>query len=76
MWPPLEGPAHVSYRDPRERTRQILDVLQAGAADMNWSTLYEVDEGLRWDAEREVWVGSDGFAHDGERLFSYSREGS
>ena len=43
---------------------------------MNWSTLYEVDEGLRWDAEREVWVGSDGFAHDGERLFSYSREGS
>ena len=34
-----------------------------------------VDDGLRWDAKREVWVGSDGFAYDGERLFAYSRGG-
>lgn len=43
---------------------------------MGWSTLYEVDDGLTWDAAREVWIGSDGFAHDGERLRQYSRTGS
>ena len=26
-------------------------------------------------AKGEVWVGSDGFAYDGERLFAYSRGG-
>ena len=26
-------------------------------------------------AKREVWFGSDGFAHDGQRLFAYSRGG-
>ena len=34
-----------------------------------------VDDGLEWDAKREVWVGSDSFAYDGERLFAYSRGG-
>jgi hypothetical protein len=70
VWPPLEDRGGQ-----RERARQVLDVLHAGAADMNWSTLYDVDDGLTWDAGREVWVGSDGFAHDGGRLFAYSRGG-
>lgn len=71
VWPPLEDRGGH-----RERARQVLEVLHAGAADLNWSTLYEVDDGLTWDAEREVWRGSDGFAHDGERLRAYSRGGS
>lgn len=50
-------------------------MLHAGEADMNWSTLYDVDEGVPWDAGRVVWVGSDGFAHDGQRLRRYSRAG-
>jgi hypothetical protein len=74
VWPPLEGPPHASYQGQRERTRQVLEVLHAGAADVGWSTLYEVDDGLRWDA-REVWTGSDGFAHDGQKFLAYSRGG-
>ena len=50
-------------------------MLHAGATEMAWSTRYDVDDGLTWDAKREVWVGSDGFAYDGERLFAYSRGG-
>ena len=39
-------------------------VLHAGAAEMAWSTCYEVDYGLRWDHERQVWTAGDGFAYD------------
>ena len=35
----------------------------------------EADYGLRWDPDRQVWVGEDGFAYDGERLYAYSRAG-
>jgi len=49
--------------------------IEAGATEMAWSTRYDVDDGLRWDAGREVWVGSDGFAHDGQKLLAYSRGG-
>ena len=53
----------------------MLEVLYAGASDMNWSTRYDVDGVLRWDPKREVWVGPDGFAFDGERLRDYSKGG-
>ena len=62
--------------DHHERVHQVIRVLHAGATEMAWSTRYDVDDGLTWDAKREVWVGSDGFAYDGERLRSYSRGGS
>jgi hypothetical protein len=38
-------------------------VLHAGAAELAWSTRYEMDYGLRWDPEREVWEATDGFAY-------------
>lgn len=76
VWPPLEGPAESRERDHHERVHEVLQALHAGATEMAWSTRYDVDEGLRWDAKREVWVASDGFAFDGERLYEYSREGS
>ena len=39
------------------------------AAEMAWSTRFEVDYGLRWDHERRVWASSaeDGFTYDGQR---------
>ena len=46
-----------------ERAKQVIRVLHAGAAEMAWSTRYEVDYGLRWDHERQVWVGEDEFAY-------------
>jgi hypothetical protein len=75
VWPPLEEPAETKARDHHERVHQVIRVLHEGATEMAWSTRYDVDDGLRWDAKREVWVGSDGFAHDGQRLFAYSRGG-
>jgi hypothetical protein len=75
VWPPLEEPVETKARDHHERVHQVIRVLHAGATEMAWSTRYEVDAGLGWDAGREVWVGSDGFSYDGERLFAYSRGG-
>ena len=72
VWPSLESD---DARAQRERARQVLGVLHAGATEMAWSTRYDVEDGLRWDAERSVWTASDGFAFDGERLFEYSRGG-
>ena len=72
VWPALESD------DPRaqhERARQVLEVLHAGATEMAWSSRYDTEDGLTWAADREVWVGSDGFAFDGSRLYEYSRAG-
>ena len=76
VWPRLEDPVQNSHRDHRERVRQVLEVLHAGATDMAWCTRYEVDRALRWDHERQVWVGFDGFAFDGGRLREYVRNGT
>ncbi len=62
-WPALEGEPRGAARDQQERVEEVLRVLHAGAAEMAWSTRYEVDYGLRWDPDREVWVASDGFAY-------------
>ena len=75
VWPPLEEPTETKVRDHHERVHEVIRVLHEGATEMAWSTRYDVDDGLRWDAKREVWVGSDGFSYDGERLFAYSHGG-
>ena len=74
VWPPLEEPTATKARDHHDRVHQVIRVLHEGATEMAWSTRYDVED-LTWDAKREVWVGSDGFAYDGERLFEYSRGG-
>jgi hypothetical protein len=58
-----------------ERGELVRHVIAKGASEMMWSTRFEVDYGLRWDHERQVWAASDGFAYDGERLYDYSRRG-
>jgi hypothetical protein len=60
----------------QERAEKVFRVLHAGAAEMAWSTRYEVDYGLKWNHERQVWEASDGFAYDGAHLFEYSRRGT
>jgi hypothetical protein len=76
VWPPLEEPTQSRERDHHERIHQIIRVLHAGATEMAWSTRYDVDDGLEWDAKREMWKGSDSFAYDGSRLYDYSRGGT
>jgi hypothetical protein len=76
VWPPLEGDPHRASYDHRERVGTILEAIAQGAADRRWSVRWEIDGDLRWDNERQVWVGEDGFAYDGARLFDYSREGT
>jgi hypothetical protein len=63
IWPTLEVPPEKAAYAQRERAKQVMRVLHAGAAEMAWSTRYEVDYGLRWDHERQVWVATDGFAY-------------
>jgi hypothetical protein len=43
----------------------IKEVIAKGASEMMWSTRYEVNYGLTWDHERQVWTATDGFAFDG-----------
>ena len=63
VWPSLEAPPERAADAQEERVRQVMRILHAGAAEMAWSTRYEVDYGLQWDAEREVWAATDGFAY-------------
>jgi len=64
-WPALEvAPDRAAYAQ-QERVKQVIRVLHEGAAEMAWSTRYEVDYGLRCDHERQVWAGEDGFVYDG-----------
>jgi hypothetical protein len=65
VWPALEVPPGEAraHHAQQERAKQVMRVLHAGAAEMAWSTRYEVDYGLRWDPDRQVWVGTDGFAY-------------
>jgi hypothetical protein len=75
VWPPLERDPYRAGYDHRERVGAILEAIARGAADKAWSVRWEIDGGLRWDDERQVWVGEDGFAYDGSRFFDYSRNG-
>ena len=65
VWPALEVPPSEQTPDKalRERAERVMRALHAGAAEMAWSTRYEVDYGLRWDPNRQAWVATDGFAY-------------
>jgi hypothetical protein len=63
VWPALEVPPERAAHAQQERARTIRQVIAKGAAEMMWSTRYEVDYGLRWDHERQVWVAADGFTY-------------
>jgi hypothetical protein len=76
VWPALEVPPEQAARAQEARAQKVLRVLHAGAAEMAWSTRYEVDYGLKWDHSRQVWAAEDGFAYDGAHLFDYSRSGA
>lgn len=65
VWPVLESePERASYAQ-EERVELVREVLHRGAAEKGLTTRFETDYGLRWDADREVWVASDGFAFEG-----------
>jgi hypothetical protein len=73
VWPTLEVPPERAAHAQQERVRTVQQVIAKGASELMWSTRYEVDYGLRWDHERQVWVVTDRFAFDGERLYDYFR---
>jgi hypothetical protein len=63
VWPSLEVSPEKAAHVQQGRAEQVMRVLHAGAAEMAWSTRYEVDYGLRWDSDRQVWAATDGFAY-------------
>jgi hypothetical protein len=64
VWPALEVPPERAARAQQERANLVRQVIARGAAELAWSTRYEVDYGLHWDPRRQVWVAADGFAYD------------
>jgi hypothetical protein len=76
VWPPLESHAHRAGHDHQARVRDVKEVIERGSSAMAYSTRFDTDYGLRWDAKRGAWVVLDGHAFDGERLRAYSREGA
>jgi hypothetical protein len=61
--PALEVAPERAASAQEESMKQVVRVLHAGAAEIAWSTRYEVDYGLRWDHKRQVWAAADGFAY-------------
>ena len=51
-----------------QRVDEVKRAIARGAADKAWSTRFETDYGLAWDAKRQVWTDSEGFAYDGLRF--------
>jgi hypothetical protein len=63
IWPSLESAPESAENDMHERTEQVLDAIARGASQRMWSTRWELDYGLRWDPDRQVWTATDGFAY-------------
>jgi hypothetical protein len=75
VWASLESSPHDADYVFRQRVYEVKDAIAKGAADKAWSTCWEVDYGLRWDHERQVWTDSEGFAYDGSKFGVGSRTG-
>ena len=60
----LESDPTTAERDHRQRVEEVLDAIGRGAAEKMWSVQWQLDYGLRWDHERQVWVAGDGFAYE------------
>jgi hypothetical protein len=73
IWPSLESSQHDADYVFHQRVYEVKEVIAKGAADKAWSTRFETDYGLRWDASREVWADADGHAYDGSRFGAGSR---
>jgi hypothetical protein len=46
---------------------EVPEAISRGAADRLWSVRHEVDGDLRylrWDHERQVWAGAEGFVYE------------
>lgn len=65
VWPPLEAEPPEAYSLHEQRVEEVISAISRGAADKAWCTRWEIDDSLRWDAERQVWTAEDGFAFEG-----------
>jgi hypothetical protein len=73
VWPPLEAESSEAFEAHEVRVEEVITAISRGAADSAWCSRWDVDHGLRWDHERQVWTAADGFAYDGAELGSYAR---
>jgi hypothetical protein len=73
VWPPLETPGKDAPYEHHQRVEAVLEAIAKGAKEKMWSTYWEVDYGLAWDARRECWVDGDGHRYDGSRFGAGSR---
>ena len=63
VWPPLEVEPPEAYSLHEERVEEVIAAISKGAADKAWCTRWEVDRGLRWDSDHQVWIAADGFTY-------------
>lgn len=64
VWPSVESQTHEASFKHRARVEEVVRAICQGAADRAWSVRYEVDYGLRWEAEKQVWTARDGHAYE------------
>jgi hypothetical protein len=70
VWPSLESDANDAHYIYHQRVEEVLNAIARGGAERMWSTRWELDYGVRWDAKRECWVDGDGHRYDGSRFGS------
>ncbi len=75
VWPSLETSAQEADHVYLQRVAEVREAIAAGATERLWCTRFETDWGLRWDSKRECWVGTDGHAYDGVRVYEHTRGG-
>jgi hypothetical protein len=59
----LEVERPEAYAAHEERVEEVIQAISRGAAEKRWTIHWHVDDGLRWNDEREAWVAGDGFAY-------------
>ena len=64
VWPSLESSLQDADHAHHQRVEEVKKTIAKGAPEMAWFTRFETDYGLRWDPERQVWTGTDGYAFD------------
>jgi hypothetical protein len=64
VWPSLESGAYDADYAHHQRIDEVKKAIAKGASEMAWSTRFETDYGLKWDADRRVWTTRGGFAYE------------
>jgi hypothetical protein len=67
VWPATDQAANTPAEAKRlhlQRAECVMQSITRGATEIKWSLFYEVEEQLKWDDRRALWVTHDGVAYE------------